>query len=523
MFQLHRRDRRVLVALAVSSLLVSCEALPSTASSSGSDRAPDSARSMLRQHMASTDVRGMQGERTGPSGTANLIIRNARVLDVARGRVLEDRSVVVAGGRIAGVFSSGQRLPAARDTLDAERRLLTPGLIDVHSHLAYVLGDSVSEGGGMTTRLAQHPDSIEVYRRRHASQYIPYGVTTIRDVGSSRADVELMLAWKEESRPWAPTVHPSGGALVTHEEGRTSFPGHRPVQDSADAARAVRESYDRGIRHLKLYWRLQAPELEAALVEARRLGMSVTGHIDYGVVPFDTVLDLGLSQFEHAYTIAVGALSAEELRASWRERLPAVIGDRTAGRFYLGVLEYFHEVEAADPEVLRLIRRLANRQATVTPTLHLFAQRLGLAYYDAAPVGDFDDTSGLTDTQLAHFRAGYRILADYVRRMHEQGIRLTVGTDWVEPGRAVLSEMLLLHQAGLPMMDVLRAATLNGARALGADASIGRIEPGYAADLILFERDPLRDPRALLSPKVVFNDGRVVSGEFAGSSEAGNG
>lgn len=451
---------------------------------------------------------------------ADLLITDARVLDVRPGSVLPGRLVLVRDGMIEKVVQQDASIAgavAAVDTLDAAGRLLTPGFIDVHSHAGLLLGDSLSTGGGLVSRLSPHPDSARTYRRRYAAQYLPYGVTTVRDVGSSPREVDLLLEWARDPVPWAPTVLASGGALVSHEEGRTPFPGHRVVRDSADAVRVVREYHARGIRHLKLYWRLRRPELEAALDEARRLGMVVTGHIDYQVVPFDTVLDLGLEQFEHAYTLAPGAMTGEAFLSAWRSRLPEVIGERSAGRFYLGVMEYFHELGPDDAEARRLIERLGEAEAYVTPTLHLFAQHLDLTHHRPPPLGEFDDTSGLTDDQMAHFREAYGILEGYVRRMHEAGVRLTVGTDWIAPGPTVLGEMLLLHRLGLSTAEVFRAATLNGAGALGMADSIGAVEEEFAADLVLFDGDPFADPLALLGPKTVLKAGVPIGPELEAS------
>lgn len=441
-----------------------------------------------------------------PGSVPDLVIRNARVLDVADGEVLPERTVVVRGGEIARVLPPGPA-PAGRREIDAAGRLLTPGLIDAHSHLSYILGDSLSAGGGMITRLSTHPDSVARYRRRYARAYLPHGVTSVLDVGSSEADVEMLAAWKADRVPWAPDTYPAGGALVSAESGRTPFPGHRVVAGPDEAVRAVREYHEMGLSHVKFYWRLRRPEFAAAVAEARRLGLTPTGHVDFRLLPFETALDLGLDSYEHAYTVIVGAMTDEEFRSAWQERLPATVGDRRRARFYLGALEYLHEVGPDDPDVEALIRRLGEEGAVVTPTLHIFAQRLGLAAFESRRLGAFDDMRGLTPDQLEHYRAAYRILADYVRSMHEAGVRLAVGTDWIDPGRAVLSEMLLLHRAGLSMPEVFRAATLDGARALGVDEAVGAVEPGHRANLLLFERDPLSDPGALLGPKTVIKDG----------------
>jgi imidazolonepropionase-like amidohydrolase len=93
--------------------------------------------------------------------------------------------------------------------------------------------------------------------------------------------------------------------------------------------------------------------------------------------------------------------------------------------------------------------------------------------------------------------------------MHERGIRLTVGTDWLDPGKAALSEMLLLHDLGIPMPDVIRIATLNGAEAIGVEDSVGSVEPGKRANLVVLPGNTLEQPESLLADKIVIKDGRV--------------
>jgi imidazolonepropionase-like amidohydrolase len=146
----------------------------------------------------------------------------------------------------------------------------------------------------------------------------------------------------------------------------------------------------------------------------------------------------------------------------------------------------------------------------VTPTLHIFAQRAGLAPYATKPLGTFDNSDAWTPAQRARARRGYEILAQYVRQLHDAGVTLAVGTDWLDPGQVALSEMILLHRAGIPMADVLSIATLGGARVMEREADYGTIEPGRKAQLVIFDRSPLEDPEAVLAGKTVIKDGVVV-------------
>jgi imidazolonepropionase-like amidohydrolase len=445
------------------------------------------------------------------SPPADLVLRDVTVFDV-RDRVARGgRTVVVEDGRISAVLEAGANAPEARRTIDGRGRILTPGLVDVHSHVDYVLGDSISAGGGFIARLSMDPDSIAAYRSRFAEAYLPYGVTTVRDVGSDDRHLPMLVAWMKRS-PDAPDFWPVGGALVSHEEGREPFPGHAVVTDAEHARREVRAYRDAGLRHVKLYWRLREPEFVAALEEARQLGMGVTGHIDFRVLGFERALDLGLRSFEHAYTIAVGALTEEQFLAAWREELPRVVGDEQRGRFYLGVMAYMHVLGRDNAEVEHLIERLAATNSTVVPTLHLFAQRLGLSPHVTPPFASFDDLTWLEADQRAWAVAGYRIMGEHVGMMWEAGIPLAVGTDWAEPGPAVLAEIALLHDAGIPMPDSLAIATLGGAAAIGLEGEIGVIEAGYRANLVLWEDDPLAAPSALFGGRTVIKDGIVWGG-----------
>jgi hypothetical protein len=300
----------------------------------------------------------------GRPGAADLVIRDATVLDTRTGRAASHRTVVVRGGRIAAVVPAGSaEVPAAARVLEARGRLLTPGLVDVHGHSADVLADTVNETGNTEARrLSMAPDSITAYRRRFARAYLPYGVTTVREAGGDDRYMALMRAWMRPA-PWAPDFYPSGGALVSPDPARpTPYAGHRVVADSADAVRTVRAYHAAGFRHVKLYWRLRAPEFRAALAEAQVLGMVPFAHIDNKVFSVRAALGLGLRHFEHAHTLAVEAATGDELTAADQRMLVALrtaSGGPAPGGFYLYVMEVLRELGPRDPRMTALIGELA--------------------------------------------------------------------------------------------------------------------------------------------------------------------
>jgi len=438
----------------------------------------------------------------------DLVVSDCSVLDVRTGEVRAHQRVEIRDGRIAAIRDESDATPRGSRVVAARGRLLVPGFIDAHGHTEFVLGDSITPSGSFLTHLSMEADSIAAYRSRFAAAYLPFGVTAVRDLGSSESDIAMLLAWMEPSFE-APDFFPVGGALVSEEPGRTPAPTHTVVRDSADAVRHVDGLHAQGIRHLKLYWRLREPEFRAALAEATALGMNVTGHIDYQVIPFATTLDLGLRSFEHAYTVGVGAMTHDEYVAGWAAARRLLEGNED-GLFYVGIMEMFNRLGPDHPAMNALIDRLAATHSTVVPTLHIFAQRFGLTWFTTPSVGAFDHTEYLSGAQRERAIAGYRILAGYVRRMHEKGIQLATGSDWKDPGKAILSEMLLLHDLGIPMKEVFRIASLEGAEALGVADRMGTLEVGKQADLVLLDARVLEEPAALLAEKVVIMRGRVV-------------
>ena len=433
--------------------------------------------------------------------SCELTITHAAVLEVRTGAVLQDRTVVICDGRIAAVSPTTRRNPEARRIIDAHGRLLTPGLVDVHLHTFLILGDS----------LVMQPDSIESYRRVFAQTYLPYGVTTVRDVGSSEAWLPMLLKWIQRT-PVAPDFYPSGAQLISPEAGRTPAAHQVVVEDSAAGAAKVRQYYALGIRNIKLYWRLKEPAFKGALYEARTLGMNVTGHIDLQVMTIDRAIDLGLRHLEHIHPFAYSVMT-EAGFDSVLAQVPTTLGIRPPPfpptAIYMNVPELWNYLGPENARVLALVAKVKALNCSVTPTLHVFAQRYGLAYFESAPRDSTENTVVWTAQQRARARAGYAIMASYVRRMYEAGIRLDLGTDAHDAGKAALSEMLLLHDAGIPMWAVFRIATLDSAQDIGHGAEYGSIEVGKRANLILFEGNPLDRPAALLGRKTVIKDGVV--------------
>jgi imidazolonepropionase-like amidohydrolase len=423
-----------------------------------------------------------------------LVVKNASLFNVHTKQVEPNRTVLIDKGRITRIIDSKKMGGmSAYTVIDAKGKLLTPGFFDVHFHSLDILGDSCS----------MQPDSIARYQKIFASEFLPYGVTGVRDAGSPEKYLPMLQTWMRPTSN-APDYYPCGGALVTYDSTRKTYFGHAAVKDSLEAVQKVQEYHDLGIRQIKLYWRLQENEFRSALKKAEELNMNAFGHIDNGVVSIQKALELGLKNFEHAFTLGREVLDSADF-----ETIFAEVEKKWGGSYFSAIMEYFNYLGENNPKMMALLDKLKQRGASVTPTLHVFGQPLGLSYFSSPPAEEFLNTSKWPKKQLDRANSGYKILASYVRIMHEKGIRLNTGTDSKDPGKAVLSEMLLLNEAGISMPDVLTIATLNSATSIAVDTICGSIEAGKKANLILFEKNPFDDPKNLLSMKTVIKDGIV--------------
>jgi imidazolonepropionase-like amidohydrolase len=172
-------------------------------------------------------------------------------------------------------------------------------------------------------------------------------------------------------------------------------------------------------------------------------------------------------------------------------------------------MDFFNLIGANNPQMNALIKEIRDKSSSVTPTLHVFAQRLHLTYFTSKSIADFDNSEHYSKKQLKKALHGYSILSSYVKEMFDMGIQLNMGTDCQDPGKAALSELLLLYGAGISMQDVLCIGTINGAKAIGKDDCYGSIEKGKRANLIIFSKNPLDKPQNLLEEKTVIKDGQI--------------
>jgi len=421
----------------------------------------------------------------------DIAITDVSVVTMASGgasdRALAHHTVVVRGDRIVGVApSAGLALPAGTTVIDGAGKWLMPGLTDMHVH---TFGD----------------DDLTLF--------LAAGVTTVRNMFGSEQHL-VTRAQIARGEKLGPTIV-TAGPLIDGDP--PIWPGSTVLTNPADADKIVADQKAAGYDFLKPYSRLSKPAYEALAAAGKRHGMGLAGHVPEAV-GLAGVLAAQQRSIEHldGYLLAMvpeGVTLPENRIARLRvalanldpSRLPgAVTRTLAAGTWNcptLVVLERF----AALVDLPALRKRVAWLDKVPAAVVAAWDPRqdFRLQSYTAE---DFA-TLGAANAQRA------KVLA----ALAAAGAPLLVGTDTGNPfviaGAALHDEIELMVAAGVPRARVLRAATADAARFLGAPHEFGVVEAGARADLVLVSTDPLTAPLPLVP------DGVLVRGKWLPRAE----
>lgn len=404
------------------------------------------------------------------------IFENASVLDVEAGQILSDRHVVVEGASIREVAESAPASSSAR-RIDLKGRTLMPGLIDSHVHVT-------AFSANFTELQRSSPFYVAAAASNIMSAMLDRGFTTVRDVGGAEFGlaraVEQGLIRGPRLIYGGKALSPTGGhgdtrlAGVDRHDDAYNQPGLGAIVDGVpEVRRRAREEIRRGAHHIKIMGNggISSPtdrissdqfseeEIAAAVEEAEMANL-------YVVV--------------HAYT-------PRSIKRSVR----------------LGVRSVEHG-NLADQEAIDLIKE---RDAFLVPTLATYRAlkdegvEAGLPEELAAKIDDVLD-AGIRAVELAH----------------RAGVQMAYGTDLLGVMHRRQASEFALRSDVVPAADLIRAATVNGARLMRLEEEIGQVKAGMRADLIVVEGNPLEDIKILAQPeknlRLVMSKGAVVSSQL---------
>jgi imidazolonepropionase-like amidohydrolase len=403
----------------------------------------------------------------------------AQTVVIHAGRLITDparpargpSTITVADGRIASIADGLQPAPAGARLVDLSNRTVLPGLIDAHVHLS-------GNPGGEFWREAVEPDEWGVVLGvQNARATARAGFTTVRDLGSAPQVGFVLRRGTEEGRIAGPRILSSGPA-VSIIGGHGDVSGFRPEVVEAlaagntctgpvECAERVREASRAGADVIKFtatggVLSQQGRGLEAHFTDDEMRAIVTTAHA------------LGLRVAAHAH-------GARGIEAAARAGVDSI----EHGTF-------------ADDAAIQAMRRSGT---ALVPTLMAFTGvREGLARNRFTPV------------VAAKAREALQHLGQAVRLARAAGVPVVFGTDAAvfEHGRNGQEFAQLVEHGGMSPAEALASATTAAARLLGRENEIGRIAPGFSADLIAVDGDPLADVRVLEQVDFVMVRGRPV-------------
>ncbi|MEO5627046.1 MAG: amidohydrolase family protein [Dokdonella sp.] len=428
------------------------------------------------------------------SHTQSLIaVIHVRVIDGTGSRAKDNQTVVLRDGLIESVGSS-KKVPKEATVIDGSGHTLIPGLVGMHDHMFYPVPKI-------------NPEAKEAMASEQASSfpklYLASGVTSIRTTGSTEpyTDLELKKAIDAGRIP-GPKMHTTGPYL----EGRNSFtPQMHELADANDATATVNYWIGEGATSFKAYMHITRGELSAVVAAAHARNIKVTGHLCS--IGFREAADLGIDNLEHGLAVDT------EFTA---DKQPDVCPDAKAAVAALA------KMSIKDPRIQQLIKYLVSKRVAITSTLPVFETFVpGRAPLDSRVLDAMlpearleylatrERTAAKTDSPWTKM---FRLEQDFEYAFVKQGGTLLAGLDPTGYGGVIAGygdqrEVELLVEAGFTPLQAIQIATLNGARFMGEEKSVGSIEAGKAADLVLIKGNPMKRINDIENVAIVFKDG----------------
>lgn len=440
----------------------------------------------------------------------DLAIENVKVFDSKNKTIMEGKTILINGDSIVAVVNSSQKV-IANKRIVGQGRLVVPGFIDTHMHLSHIYGDGANG----------HQEVLEnndLFRRVLSDQYLAYGTTTIMDMGQYEAWMDVSLDWQKNTEPNYPNLFITGQALISYGgKWPYTYKGYRQISDEDDAKRTVVGYDKKGIRHIKLYKMLRGTEMKAVVDEAKKHKIPVYAHTDLNVVTISQAMDLGVRNFEHFFTLVPSVLNMDELWPTVKEKYnlkdQGSIDEFSAKMIFF--FQYIKDTPELSDQLDRLIEMMVRKNATISSTIHPLASAAGKNYpgsfssFNSFPLRSSAFLPNYTAAKKQELKKAFDIMMQVLKKAHDKGVKIRIGTDCRYGGKALLSELMLMYEAHFKMEDILQIATWNGAEAMHIMNTHGSIEKGKKADLVLFDKNPFDDYKNLIGTKTIVKGGKI--------------
>jgi len=400
------------------------------------------------------------------------LIHCGKLVDVKAGKLLAEMTIVIDGEKIEAV-NKGYTTPEGEDNIINLKNLtVLPGLMDMHVHL-----EGEMDKKNYVNRYTQNPPDIAFKSVKFAEITLMSGFTTVRDLGGSGVNTAMRDAIKRGDLV-GPRVFSAGKAIsITggHGDPTNGFrkdlmgdpgPEQGVVNGVNDCRKAVRQRYKNGADLIKITAtggvlsvakdgtgpHMTEEEIRAVCETAQDLGMQVAAHA-HGDEGMQRAIRGGVTSIEHGTLMSFETMELMKQHSTWY--VPTI----TAGKS----VEDSAKIKDYFPDVV------TQKALMIGPKIH---ETFGKAY--------------------------------------KKGVKIAYGTDAgvFRHGKNAI-EFTFMVEAGMPPMEAIQSATLSAAELLGVEKSLGQITPGYIADIIAVEGNPIEDISILQNVKFVMKEGKV--------------
>ena len=442
-----------------------------------------------------------------------IALTHVRVIDGTGATPRENQTILISSGKIEAI-GENLNFPASVKTVDLTGYTVLPGLVGMHNHMFFPMGGNPPMYSNMSTSFPR--------------LYLALGVTTIRTTGSVQPYLDLEIKSRIDSGMIGPKMHVTAPYL----EGPGAFtPVMHQLKSADDARQLVNYWADQGATSFKAYMNITREQLRAAVEEAHKRGLKVTGHLCS--IGYKEAAEIGIDNLEH------GLLANSEY-------VPDKQPDRCPGS---AVAQSLRNLDINSDQVKETIRVLVAKKVAITSTLPVFEAGAPLATVPGGSGGSGSGAGGggaefsptaigsssavlnprvlkvmNADARERYLTARSHISAnsiapilirktmEFERAFVAAGGLLIAGLDPTGNGGIVagfgdLREVELLVEAGFTPLEAIKIASFNGAKFLGEDARIGSIAVGKQADLMIVKGNPALKITDIENVEIVFKDG----------------
>lgn len=428
-----------------------------------------------------------------------IALTHVELIDGTGAAAQQDQTIVLDHGKIVAVGpAASTAVPASAKVIDAKGKTVIPGLVGMHEHLFY---GAANDGEPI---FIEQPFSFP-------QLYLASGVTTARTTGSIEPYTDLQVKARVDSGKLpGPELYLS----TPYVEGAPSaFLQMHPLKDADEARAFVDYWHSVGFTSVKAYIDVKSDELRAAIEQAHKLGMKVTGHICS--VGYIEAANMGIDDLEHGPFIAPDG----ELLSN---KKPGLCGDGQ-GNFLAVLKDMATNTEADGPKLRETTETLVAHHVTLTSTLAVVEGGHGQALSSGLMRRSRELMSLATWSHVMTNRVAaiefeslletlLRKEMKFERNFVAAGGNLLAGCDPTGNGMTLAGlgdqrQVELLVEASFTPAEAIHIATQNGAAFLGIADRVGSIAAGKQADLVLLEGDLSKDITAIEKPEIVFKNG----------------